>query len=66
MRIIIIAPMLLAACAPIDRGKCLAGHQEPARTHLQPTRIGTVTTLLTVRKKAHFECDRWEFPEGRK
>lgn len=58
-----IPPLLLILLAIIvsnvDRGQCLASHDEPL---MQMVPIGQIMIPMFTTQTV---CDRWEFPEGR-
>lgn len=66
-----VAVALLPACAPVDRGRCLQSHIQPAWMQMLPmTRCGgnpmrCTTQIMPIFHPETLVCDRWEFPDGR-
>ncbi|UGY15146.1 hypothetical protein HAP48_0042580 [Bradyrhizobium septentrionale] len=68
----LLGALLLAGCG-IDRGQCLADHEETS-TWMMPVQTGSIScgngctmpiyTHIPI-EDHHRTCDRWEFPEGR-
>ncbi len=71
MRIAIAAVIVLAACTPVDRGRCLQSHIRPAWMQMMPMTscsgnpLRCRSQIVPIYHPETRICDRWEFPEGK-
>lgn len=65
MRLALVALLVLCACTPLDRGKCLAAHLEWRDGGDITIDIGEIPVTFPQPDYQVTICDRWEYPHGK-